>query len=107
MKYITVYLNFWAVTVYMYVMFSTVADGQSFSVSSYQDNLSTISSPLSIITSGCKLDMINEGYTSPDENITESSLTEAVADIKYHIRLLEEIELLIDGNKTMVRDLSQ
>ena len=88
-------------------MFSTVATGQSFSVSSYQDNLSTISSPLSTIKSARKLDVINEGCTSPDENIMESSLTEPVAGIKYHIRILEEIELLTDGNKMMVRDLNQ
>ena len=37
----------------------------------------------------------------------ESSLNEPVADIKYHIRILEKIELLTDGNKMMVRDLNQ
>ena len=60
-------------------------------------------SPVSTPQSLRKLEIINEGYSpDADENIAESSFTESASAMEYRIRLVEDIELLTDGSKTMV-----
>ena len=62
-----------------------------------------MTSPMSTPQSLRKLEIINEGYI-PDEKIAESSFTESVAAIDHRIRLVEDINLLTDGNDFMVSE---
>jgi hypothetical protein len=47
------------------------------------------------------METINERHT-PAENIAESSFPEPAAAMEYHIRLVEDIELLTDANGKIV-----
>ena len=48
------------------------------------------------------IDIINERPSPIAENIAESSFTEPAASIEHCIRLVEDIELLTDGNGKIV-----
>jgi signal transduction histidine kinase len=87
----------------MYFILHAATDRQFSSICSTHDNLNTITSPISTPQSLRKLEIINEGYM-PDENIAESSFTESATAMEYRIRLVEDIELLSDGNITMVSE---
>ena len=72
------------------------------SIGSHHVNLNAIASPMKIPQSHRKQEIINEGYTT-DANVAESSFTESVTTaMEYRIRLVEDVELLSDGNVTMV-----
>ena len=94
-----IYFVLYFIDFILYILFFilyAVTHTQFHNIGPHRDNLNAIASPMRI-----PQNIINEGYT-PDENIAESSFTQSATAMEYCIRLVEDIELLHDGNVTMV-----
>ena len=85
------------------IFFYAACRGPFSNIGSVRKHFHPAKSPLATPQSLCKPEIINKGYNrDQDENIAESSFTELVSGLEYYIRLEEKIELLTDGNKTVV-----
>ena len=77
----------------MYILLYAAPRGPFPKIGLVRENLHTVTTPL-----------LTPQSLRPDQdgNIAESSFIELTSSMEYRIRIAENIELLTDGNKTMV-----
>jgi hypothetical protein len=85
----------------LYFTLYSAAQPQVSTVGTNDDNLDTTTPAVPTPQSLRMIATTNERDTQV-ENIAESSFTEPAAAMKYRIRLVEDIDLLTDGNRKIV-----